>query len=178
MCIRDRITSDEGDLSLVKNTDDTITESANVDVVIQSIEFDPNRPWHEIVPQLHLGGRANELIKHCLLKQHTNGIISLELKKDREDLYADTTKQEIQSALMQLFGSHIKLELTIALDNTIPVKSDANNRLETPAQRSARKETELQQQAISNIENDPFVNELKNRFGAQLVPGSVQPKTQ
>ena len=47
---------------------------------------------------------------------------------------------------------------------------------ETPAQRAERKEKEAQQMAENNIASDPFVLELQNRFGAQIVPGSVQVK--
>jgi len=142
---------------------------------LSNSNFDPKQAWHEIVPQLKLSGRANELIKHCLLKQNENGIISLQLNKSREDLYADTTKQEIQTAITRLFGQNTHFELTIAESVTKAV--DVDQSLETPAQRNIRKESELQQQAENNIENDPFVKELKNRFGAQLVPGSVQPKS-
>ncbi len=137
--------------------------------------FDPKQPWHEIVPQLNLGGRANELIKHCLLQKSENGMISLLLNKDREDLFAETTKQEIQQAVSRLYGDDTRLEINIA--DAILDPKPVDETLETPAQRSDRKITESQQQAEHNIETDPFVIELKTRFGAQLVPGSVQPKS-
>ena len=141
----------------------------------RNITFDPKQPWHAIVPQLNLSGRANELIKHCLYENKENGMISLVLNKDREDLYAESTKQEIQSAITRLYGTGMRFELNIANEKTdIQPKDKA---LETPAQRNVRKISESQQQAEDNIENDPFVEALKNRFGAQVVPGSVQPKS-
>ena len=97
------------------------------------------------------------------------------MNKDSEDLFADTINDEIETALKSLFGSDTRLELNIAEAKTVETPKDKT--LETPAQRSTRKTSESQQQAEHNIETDPFVVELKSRFGAQIVPGSVQPKS-
>jgi len=129
--------------------------------------------WHEIVPQLQLGGRAAELIKHCLLVKQENGIISLRLEKSSEGLLADSIKLEIQSALAEYNGNSVSLNITVADAETEETQLQSN---ETPAQRSGRKAAEKQQQAEQNIISDPFVVELSNRFGAQIVPGSVHPK--
>ena len=136
-------------------------------------QANPNQPWYAVVPQLQLSGRANELIKHCLLDSHENGIISLILNKDSEDLLADTTKHEIQSALVNFYGDEVRLDLRVA-ESTITADADKQN--ETPAQRNDRKILETQQHAEHNIETDPFVQELQSRFGAQIVPGSVKAK--
>ena len=137
-----------------------------------SPKVDVNQPWYSVVPQLQLSGRANELIKHCLLESHENGIISLVLNKDSEDLLADTVEQEIQSALLKFYGNEARLDLRVAEEPTAAI--DREN--ETPAQRSQRKVLETQQQAENNITTDPFVQELQSRFGAQIVPGSVKAK--
>lgn len=141
------------------------------------IESKPNHPnnkqqWHEVVPQLTLSGRAAELIKHCLLVKQDSGIISLSLDKSSEGLLADSIQQEIEIALSAFYNE--KLNLTLAVDDTEVVTS--NSQGETPAQRSSREKTEVQRQAEQNIATDPFVLELQDRFGAQIVPGSVHPK--
>ena len=139
----------------------------------ESAKVDQNQPWYKVVPLLQLSGRANELIKHCLLDSHENGIISLLLNKDSEDLLADTTQQEIQSALVNFYGDKIRLDLRIAESS---ITADTEKQIETPAQRAERKILETQQQAEHNIETDPFVRELHSRFNAQIVPGSVKAK--
>ena len=136
-------------------------------------KHDINQPWYAVAPLLKLSGRANELIKHCLLESHENGIISLVLNKDSEDLLADSTKEEIQSALNNFYGDKVRLDLRIA-EASIEAGVDKKN--ETPAQRTDRKILETQQQAERNIETDPFICELQSRFGAQIVPGSVKAK--
>ncbi len=131
----------------------------------------PETEWHKIIPQLNLEGRAAELIKHCLLDHQESGIISLTLDKSSEDLLADSTQETVQAALCEYFGNKTQLDIIVAV-STIEHK----NGVETPAQRSIRKVEELQQQAEQNIASDPFVIELQNRFGAQIVPRSVKPK--
>lgn len=131
---------------------------------------DKHSPWHEIVPILALNGRAAELIKHCLFESKDNGIISLTLDKSSDGLLAESTKQEIQTALATFYAEEVTLKLSVS-----EIKVDSRDNV-TPAQRTARDKVEKQQRAEHNIESDPFVIELQNRFGAQVVPGSVQPK--
>ncbi len=134
---------------------------------------DINQPWYEVVPKLQLSGRANELIKHCLLDSHENDIVSLILDKDSQNLLAESTQQEIQTALIKFYGDNVRLDMRIA---EVSLVTGSDNINETPAQRNDRKILESQQQAEHNIETDPFVCELKNRFGAQIVPGSIKVK--
>ena len=150
-------------------------EAQALETKVDSPKPDLNQPWYAVVPQLQLSGRANELIKHCLLDSHENDIITLILNKDSEDLLADTTKEEIQAALVNFYGDSVRLDLSIA-ESTFKADIDADKRNETPAQRNERKIIETQQQAEHNIETDPFVRELQSRFGAQVVPGSVRAK--
>ena len=131
--------------------------------------------WHEIVPLLKLGGRATELIKHCLLESNENGIVSLTLDKGSEGLLAETVQGEIEAALSRLYDKKIQLKLAVEAIN--PNVDEKVSAAETPAQRQQRLIAEKQQQAENNIASDPFVIELQNRFGAQIVPGSVSPKS-
>ena len=137
-------------------------------------EFIETNKWHEIIPQLSLQGRSAELIKHCLLERKENGTISLVLDKSSEGLLADNIHSEIELALGEYYDEF--LTLTISIDEVEAVAGNLKEDKETPSRRTQREKNEVQQQAEQNIEADPFVIELKNRFGAQVVPGSVQPK--
>ncbi|MCL4113369.1 UNVERIFIED_CONTAM: hypothetical protein GTU68_019495 [Idotea baltica] len=167
---QNKATSYDADSSLITDSTDQ-TKTDNNSAAPEKVDI--NQPWYKVVPQLNLSGRANELIKHCLLDSHENGIISLQLNKDSEDLLAETTKQEIQTALVNFYGDEIRLDLRIA---EASITADTDNQIETPAQRAERKIIETQQQAEHNIETDPFVRELQSRFNAQIVPGSVKAK--
>ncbi|MCK5917592.1 MAG: DNA polymerase III subunit gamma/tau [Cocleimonas sp.] len=120
--------------------------------------------WHEIVPLLTLSGRAAEVIKHCILNSIKNNQIKLSLDKYGEDLLAETTASQIETALSEYYNKPINL-----LINTQHLSN------ETPAERTGRKTLERQQIAEDLINNDPFVKDLQNRFKAQLVPNSVKP---
>ncbi len=137
-------------------------------------KFTQTDKWHEIIPQLSLNGRSAELIKHCLLQSKENGTISLVLNKSNEGLLADKIHTEIELALGEFYDEFITLKFS--LDEVETIGTDIEDEKETPSRRIIREKDELQQQAVQNIETDPFVLELKNRFGAQVVPGSIHPK--
>lgn len=154
------------------NTDSSSNSEAPLETTAKPSK---NIPWHDVVPQLKLGGRAAELIKHCLLESKEGAIINLLLDKSSEGLLAESVKQEIESALIRFYGDNTQLIMKVA-EAKIAESGSENLENETPAQRNTRLIAEKQQQAEQNIANDPFVIELQSRFGAQIVPGSVQPK--
>jgi len=136
-----------------------------------------NLAWHEVVPELELSGRAAELIKHCLLDRQEDGIISLSLDKGSEGLLAENIEQEIKDALCRYYNIDYRLELQVIEPQADDLSVSTKSGNETPSQRAQRKIEETQQQAEVNIQSDPFVIELQNRFNAQIVPGSIEPKT-
>ena len=132
-----------------------------------------NEEWLDIIPQLSLTGQSAELIKHSLLASKENGMISLTLEVSNQGLISDAIKAEMQTALSQYYNEQLNLSFTVA---KIETKENSATINETLSKRSEREKVEAQLQAEQNIETDPFVIELKNRFGAQVVPGSVHPK--
>ncbi|HIO97310.1 MAG TPA: DNA polymerase III subunit gamma/tau [Leucothrix sp.] len=181
------------ELTIVDNVSTPILNKS-VQTVVDQVEESKVKPlkyaddkniheleWHEVIPQLKLGGRAGELIKHCRLEDKKQGIISLGLEKSSASLLADSVEKEIQMALGAFYGESIKLNLTlsegVSIDSSVKkVDYALSQGNETPAQRTARNIEEVQQKAEHNIQSDPFVIALQNRFGAQIVPNSVKPK--
>ncbi len=158
-------------------------ESDSQELVSEQITVDPEvvksrlkLAWHEVVPELGLSGRAAELIKHCLLDRQEDGIISLSLDKGSEGLLAENIEQEIKDSLCRYYNVDYRLELHVIEPQADELSGSTNSGNETPAQRAQRKIEETQQQAEVNIQTDPFVIELQNRFNAQIVPGSIEPK--
>ena len=144
-----------------------IVETSKADYQARALQ-----KWFDVVPQLNLEGRAAELIKHCLLESQESGMISLTLDQASAGLLADSVRQQIEQALSHFYGKRIQLNLSVS---EAPVSHSSED--ETPAQRSARKIAERQQKAEQNIASDSFVIELQNRFGAQIVPGSIHPRS-
>ena len=121
--------------------------------------------WHEIVPQLGLSGRSSEIVKHCVLTSVADNNIILSIDNSGENLLAKSAEQAIETALQTYYNKPINLKI-----NTQRLTE------ETPAERIERKHQERQKMAENLMENDPFVKDLQNRFGAKLVPNSVRPK--
>lgn len=141
--------------------------------------------WHDVIPQLKLGGRAAEIVKHCLLAgsvDNKTGVISLNLDTSNATLLSESVKSEITNALSDFYKQPIKLDLTVSgtgeqhVTNSLLIDTPTEKLAETPAQRTARNIAEVQTQAEKNIVSDPFVVELQNRFGAKIVPNSIKPK--
>ena len=82
-----------------------------------------------------------------------------------ENLLAKSAEQEIETALQTYYNKPISLKI-----NTQRLTE------ETPAERIERKHQERQKMAEDLMQNDPFVQDLQNRFAAKLVPNSVRPK--
>jgi len=136
--------------------------------------FVQTNKWHEVIPQLSLNGRSAELIKHSHFERKENGMISLIVDKANQGLLGETVQLEVEAALSEFYGE--KLGLKLIINEIEQVGTGPKDDKETPSRRTEREKVELQRQAELNIDTDPFVIELKNRFGAQVVPGSVQPK--
>jgi len=120
--------------------------------------------WHELLPQLKLGGMAKQLAEHCLLKQLTDDKLILLLESSGVTLRTGLTEEALQAALHEHLGRSIMVEF-----DAVDVIA------ETPAQRRVRHGKELQQLAVQSIEDDPFVQQLKQDFGGMVLPGSVKP---
>jgi DNA polymerase-3 subunit gamma/tau len=80
-------------------------------------------------------------------------------------LRSPKAEKRLQQALGEYFDASIRLE--------IEIHDDSHN--ETPAQAEAREINERQLQAEKSIEEDGFVQAMKETFNAEVVPGSVRP---
>ena len=70
--------------SSVKTTEKQVStiEQDTDNKPLQKNEKNTNLPWHKVVSELHLTGRAAELIKHCLLESTEDDIISLVIEEE------------------------------------------------------------------------------------------------
>ena len=62
-------------------------------------------------------------------------------------------------------GGDVRMQIVIGQD-----------RQDTPARRQEAQRLSAQEQAEAAIENDATVTQLRQDFGARIIPGSVQPK--
>ncbi len=84
------------------------------------------------------------------------------LRIERESLQSGQTRDKLQQALA-LAGHAVSLTL------------EMGRVIDSPAKRLAHAARQRQATAEILIEQDPYVQQLKQRYGATIVPGSIQP---
>ena len=124
-------------------------------------------PWYELVDALELTGVARALAMQCSWGGFADGAVTLRLPGQHASLRNKLLEQRIESALAAYLGSPTRLH--IVTDET-PVAAG-----ETPAGRIEEARRQRQEAAELAIQEDPTVAELQHRFGAEVLPDSIQP---
>ncbi|MFZ1388465.1 MAG: DNA polymerase III subunit gamma/tau [Thiolinea sp.] len=125
-----------------------------------------NNEWHELFSRLKLGGMAQQLAEHCLLKSIDDNLVCLLLDSGASNLQTSRTEEQLIEALSEALGQPVRVVL-----ESVPDLAD------TPEKRRLRVTKERQVEAEQAIEQDPIVLQLKERFGASVVSGSIRPHT-
>lgn len=121
--------------------------------------------WHALIREVGLKGMVRELAQHCLWGGMADGEIRLTLDAAHKHLLAMPSNQErLHEELKQYFDQPVRLRIEVgAVDG------------ETPAQRDAADRRARHAQAVAALEQDPFVQEMIERFDATLQEASVRP---
>jgi DNA polymerase-3 subunit gamma/tau len=120
--------------------------------------------WPALVRQLGLGGMAQALAMHCEWGGAEADKVRLRLDAGHAHLRSELVEQRIMKALSDHFGRPLRLEFEAGT----PAGA-------TPAVLAEREREQRRQSAIESIENDPNVAAMRERFGAEVVPGSIEP---
>jgi DNA polymerase-3 subunit gamma/tau len=121
--------------------------------------------WRAIVNALGLGGLVKQLAINCTVKKREANSIVLQIETGHANLINPKAKQRLQQALGEYFNIDAQLEIEVV--NTISSES--------PAQTVQRETEQRQQQAVRSINEDSFTQTLKEKFNAEIIPGSVKP---
>jgi DNA polymerase-3 subunit gamma/tau len=129
-----------------------------------------NQSWREILEDLHVNGMVKQLAANCVLRDITDESIVLVMSEGHKSLCNAKAEKRLQQALREYYDRDLRLEVVIE-------GADVVKEVETPAQTQTRENDERQQQAEQAIEEDGFVQAMKDSFNAEIVPGSVKPVT-
>jgi DNA polymerase III subunit gamma/tau len=88
----------------------------------------------------------------------------LDLTRRSESLLTRSRQDAIAAALTRHFGESLKVDILIG--------TESGN--ETPVQQAARLVDERRAEARASLEADPNVKALKDMFGAELNPDSIE----
>ena len=122
--------------------------------------------WREMIESLAISGMVKQLAVNCVLNELAGNRVALTLDSAHHSLLTPRAQQRLQQALADYLDRDIHLEIQVG---------DTPAKVETPAKAVAREQDERQQQAEQSIEQDSFVQAMKETFNAEIVPGSVKP---
>ena len=120
--------------------------------------------WLAVFSQLGLSGMTGNIAANCSLVAVSDDCWSLHLDPAQSALFNATQQGRLNDALNQHLGRTLTLDIKIQKPEQ-----------ETPAQAAARKRAERQQQAETEIKNDPLVQKMIEKFAAVIRADSIQP---
>ena len=120
--------------------------------------------WADLINHLSLSGFNKQLASNCAYLRREGRTIYLSLDNRSESYLTRSRQAALAEALSEYFGEELNLDIAVGAAE-----------VETPTQMEARQETEVLEAARVGLEADPNVRALKDMFGAELVPESVEP---
>jgi DNA polymerase-3 subunit gamma/tau len=109
-------------------------------------------------------GLARALAQNCELMSHDENSLNLRVAESQKHLASASYQDKLSSAINDYFGKKIRLNIEISTSEII-----------TPAKQNATEKANVQSGAEAAIMGDPFVQDLMQKFGAQIIPNSIKP---
>lgn len=120
--------------------------------------------WDQALQRINLGGMVKALANHCMMRSYEHGEMRLILARQHESLLNDTLLARLTKALNEYYGEEFRLKIDLSDDKP-----------DSPAERQRRDRDQRQLEAEAVIAADPLVNDFKQHFDAEVIPGSVKP---
>ena len=136
------------------------------DVFDVNISLDALTPdtWVSVHQGLELGGSLGEIASHCLFKQRDGNSLIFVIDQQQTSLYDSAHQQSLAKALSTYFGVEVEVEITFGAADK-----------ETPRAANIRSKEERLVAAIEVLNQDPDLQEFKQRFDARLDEKTVRP---
>ena len=119
--------------------------------------------WTSLIDVLDIGGANKLLAGNCAYLRRVGNVLKLALDARSESLLTKSRSAAIAKALSDHFGEALSVEIKVG---DVPK--------ETPLQKEVRLDDEKLDEARESLEADPNVKAMKDMFGAELNPDSVE----
>ncbi len=119
--------------------------------------------WNALVTQLGLDGAVRLLASNCVYLGRDGNVISLGLDPRSESMLTKKRADALAGTLSKHFGERLKVDIQLGADAG-----------ETPVQEESRLADERMEAARQSLEADPNVQAMKNMFGAELKPDTIE----
>ncbi len=142
-----------------------------VAAVVESKRIEEPRPvqtakpgsWTEIIAALNISGRTRELAHNCVLDGIDDSSCRLLLDPGFQQV-GSKAEDNLRAALQNYYGKPLKLVISKQAEQQM-----------TPALQIQQAREDRQQAAVDSINADQNVQDLKDTFGARIMPGSIEP---
>jgi DNA polymerase-3 subunit gamma/tau len=119
--------------------------------------------WPELVEKLPLKGATGMLAGNCAYLRRDGSTIYLSLDQRFESTLSKPRQASLGDVLSEWFGEELHVEITVGRTQS-----------ETPMQKKSRLGDEKLEAARASLEADPNIRALRDMFGAELKPESVE----
>ena len=123
----------------------------------------PDADWSELVTRLGLTGAERLLASNCAYLRREDKTIYLGLDARSESLLTKQRKNALAKKLSEHYGEPLNVDIAVGVAAS-----------ETPLQEESRLADEQLEAARQTLEADPNVQAMKNMFGAEIKPESIE----
>jgi DNA polymerase-3 subunit gamma/tau len=120
--------------------------------------------WIQVFNDLNLSGMTHSIAANMVFINRQDTQLQFTLEQGHSSMLNDTHQSRIRLALGEFFGCDLQLIINVG-----------QVQAETPFSNRHRRETELQDHAITSLQNDPNVDSLITAFNGLLDLNSVLP---
>ncbi|MFQ1827370.1 DNA polymerase III subunit gamma/tau [Aeromonas veronii] len=121
-------------------------------------------PWAELIAHTQVGGRLRQLAINSVMTREGNKVL-LTLKPEQRHLVSDKARADLAEIIGPALGQPVQVEVTLGV---VPDQ-------ETPLEIEHRLYLGVREQVTRDLEQDPNVQFLVQRFGAVLHHESIEP---
>ncbi|HHQ4577923.1 TPA: DNA polymerase III subunit gamma/tau [Aeromonas hydrophila] len=121
-------------------------------------------PWAELIARTGVGGRLRQLAINSVMSQQGDKVL-LTLKPEQRHLISDRARADLAEIIGPELGQPVQVEVTLG---NVPEQ-------ETPLEIEHRLYLGVREQVTRDLEQDPNVQFLQQRFGAVLHHDSIEP---
>jgi len=138
--------------------------TSTVETAVETESAEAGTDWTSLQASLKLSGAARELARNLQLESSENDRWKFLVPDTLEHLGSKSVVQSLQTALSDRLGHSVMLDL-----------HTASKPLQSVAAAAEAAEVTRMSEAERASNDDPTVKQIKDKFGAKIVPDSIQP---
>ncbi len=145
-------------------SDDTPQEGEASRLIPSSLLSNCGDPWAELIAHTQVGGRLRQLAINSVMTREGDRVL-LTLKPEQRHLVSDKARADLAEIIGPALGQPVQVEVTLGV---VPEQ-------ETPLEIEHRLYLGVREQVTRDLEQDPNIQFLIQRFGAELHRESIEP---